>query len=151
MGPAMLLPNAIAILGRTYPPGLRKEMIFSLFGATAPGGFIVGGVFSSIFAQLLWWPWGYWVMGIVCALLACIGWLVIPVSPRPKFNDNLRFWQRLDLLGAAAGISGLMLINFSWNEAALVGWKNPYTYVILTVGFICLGAFALIERKAVCP
>jgi MFS family permease len=56
IGPATLFPNAIAILGRTYPPGLRKEMIFSLFGATAPGGFIVGGVFSSIFAQFLWWP-----------------------------------------------------------------------------------------------
>jgi MFS family permease len=36
MGPAMLLPNAIAILGRAYPPGLRKEIIFSFFGATAP-------------------------------------------------------------------------------------------------------------------
>lgn len=52
----MLLPNAIAVLGRIYPPGFRKEMIFSLFGATAPGGFIVGGVFSSIFAQFVWWP-----------------------------------------------------------------------------------------------
>jgi MFS family permease len=28
IGPAILLPNAIAIFGRTYPPGFRKEMIF---------------------------------------------------------------------------------------------------------------------------
>lgn len=87
----MLLPNAIYILGRIYPKGLRKEMIFNLFGATAPRGFIVGGVFSSIFAQLVWWPWGYWVMGIVCALLTCIGWLVIPFSPQLKLYDNLHF------------------------------------------------------------
>ncbi|KAJ5505223.1 hypothetical protein N7453_004180 [Penicillium expansum] len=151
IGPAMLLPNAIAILGRTYRPGLRKEMIFSLFGATAPGGFIVGGVFSSIFAQLAWWPWGYWVMGITCAILALVGWLVIPYSYQPKFDDKLRFWQRLDLLGATAGISGLVLVNFSWNQAALVGWKNPSTYVLLIVGVVCLGAFASIERKAPCP
>ncbi|KAJ6045218.1 uncharacterized protein N7446_003420 [Penicillium canescens] len=151
IGPAILLPNAIAILGRTYPPGPRKEMIFSLFGATAPGGFIVGGVFSSIFAQLVWWPWAYWVMGLVCAMLALIGRLVIPHNPRPKFSDDLRFWQRLDLLGATAGISGLVLINFSWNQAAFVGWKTPYTYVLLIVGFLCLGAFALIERKSLCP
>ncbi|KAJ5700827.1 hypothetical protein N7536_003840 [Penicillium majusculum] len=151
IGPALLLPNALAILGRTYRPGLRKEMIFSLFGATAPGGFIVGGVFSSIFAQLVWWPWGYWVMGITCAILALVGWLVIPYSPQPKFDDKLRLWQRLDLIGATVGISGLVLINFSWNQAALVGWKNPYTYVLLIVGFICIGAFALIERTAACP
>jgi hypothetical protein len=31
-------------------------MIFSLFGATVPGGFIVGGVFSSIFSEFVWWP-----------------------------------------------------------------------------------------------
>jgi MFS family permease len=123
----MLLPNAIAILGRTYPPGFRKEMIFSLFGATAPGGFIVGGVFSSIFAQLAWWPWAYWVMGMMCALLAIAGWLIIPYTPRPKFDDEIPFWERLDLLAAAIGISGLILINFAWNQAALVGWKNPYT------------------------
>ncbi|KAJ5730664.1 uncharacterized protein N7483_005172 [Penicillium malachiteum] len=151
IGPAMLLPNAIAILGRTYPPGLRKEMIFSLFGATAPGGFIVGGVFSSLFAQLVWWPWGYWVLAIVCAVLALLGWIVIPNTPTPKFEDDLRFWQRLDLVGGAAGISGLVLINFAWNQAALAGWKEPYCYILLIIGFIFLGAFAMVERTALCP
>ncbi|KAJ5503781.1 hypothetical protein N7463_006655 [Penicillium fimorum] len=115
IGPAMLLPNAIAILGRTYRLGLRKEMIFSLFGATAPGGFIVG-VFSH---------------------------LSLPSSsggpgntgPQPKFDDKFRLWQRLDRLGATAGISGVVLIKFAWNQAALVGWKNPYTYALLIVVF----------------
>ncbi|KGO48147.1 Major facilitator superfamily domain, general substrate transporter [Penicillium expansum] len=79
------------------------------------------------------------------------GWLVIPYSYQPKFDDKLRFWQRLDLLGATAGISGLVLVNFSWNQAALVGWKNPSTYVLLIIGVVCLGAFASIERKAPCP
>lgn len=58
IGPAMLLPNGVAIFGRTYRPGLRKAMAFSLFGATAPGGYVTGAAFSSIFAQLVWWPWG---------------------------------------------------------------------------------------------
>lgn len=90
-------------------------------------------------------------MGIVCAMLALIRRLVIPHSPRPKFNDDLRFRQHLDLLGATAGISGLVLINFAWNQTAIVGWKTPYTYVFLIVGFLRLGAFALIERKSLCP
>ncbi|KAL4891148.1 major facilitator superfamily domain-containing protein [Aspergillus ambiguus] len=151
MGPAMLLPNAIAILGRTYPPGLRKEMIFSFFGATAPSGFIVGGVFSSIFAQLVWWPWAYWVMGMVCFVLAALGLLVIPYTPRPHLKDNVPIWVRLDLLGAVAGISALVLINFAWNQAALVTWVNPYTYILLIVGFVIFGLFVFIERSAQCP
>lgn len=32
-----------------------------------------------------------------------------------------------------------------------MGWKTPYTYVFLMVGFLCLGAFALIERNSLCP
>ncbi|THC95644.1 hypothetical protein EYZ11_004857 [Aspergillus tanneri] len=151
MGPAMLLPNAIAIFGRAYPPGLRKEMIFSLFGATAPGGFIIGGAFSSIFAQFVWWPWGYWVMGIMCFVFAALGLWVIPHTPRPQFKEDLPVWIRLDLLGAAAGIPALILINFAWNQAALVGWQNPYTYVLLIVGFALMALFAVIERSARCP
>lgn len=151
VGPAMVLPNAIAILGRTYPPGLRKEMIFSFFGATAPSGFIVGGVFSSIFAQLVWWPWGYWVMGMVCFILSGLGLLVIPYTPRPSFKEYMPIWVRLDLLGASAGIAALILINFAWNQAALVGWPKPYTYVLLFVGLLFLGAFGWIERGARSP
>lgn len=151
IGSSLVLPNGVAILGRTYPPGMRKQMAFSLFGASAPSGFVVGGVFSSIFAQLVWWPWGYWVMGIVCAVLAVLGLLVIPYTPRPVFNDNLRFWTRLDFLGASTGIAGMVLINFAWNQAVLVGWTMPYTYALLIVGFICLALFGYIERNAVCP
>ena len=57
IGPALLLPNALAILGRTYLPGRRKNMAFSLFGATAPNGFLVGAVFSALLSQRVWWPW----------------------------------------------------------------------------------------------
>lgn len=151
IGPAMLLPNAVAIFGQTYPPGRRKEFIFCLFGATAPGGFVVGGVFSSIFAQLVWWPWGYWVMGIVCFILAGLGPLVIPYSAPPKLDDDMSPTVRLDLAGAATGISGLALINLAWNQAPLVGWTTPYTYVLLIIGFLLLAAFGFIERSARCP
>jgi hypothetical protein len=37
IGPAILLPNALGLLGATYSEGKRKDMVFSLFGACAPG------------------------------------------------------------------------------------------------------------------
>lgn len=37
IGPAILLPNALGLLGATYNEGRRKDMVFSLFGACAPG------------------------------------------------------------------------------------------------------------------
>jgi MFS family permease len=151
IGPAMLLPSSLAILGRAYPPGLRKELIFSFFGATAPSGFIVGGVFSSIFAQMVWWPWGYWVMGMVCFVFAVLGALLIPRTPKPRFKNDMSIWARIDLLGATVGISALVLINFAWNQAAVVGWSTPYTYVLLMVGLLLAAAFVFIERSVDCP
>ena len=37
IGPAITLPNGLALLGATYNPGKRKDMVFAIFGATAPG------------------------------------------------------------------------------------------------------------------
>lgn len=113
IGPALLLPNGIAILSRTYPPGRRKEMILSLFGATAPGGFVVGATFSGIFAQLLWWPWAYWTMGIVLFVAAGLAVVIVPDMPvvggRPQVGE-------LDPLGSALGVAGLVLVNFAWTR-----------------------------------
>lgn len=65
VGASFLLPNAIAILGRTYPAGMRKNLVFSLFGSLAPTGYILGAVFSSILGQFTNWSWAYFIMGIV--------------------------------------------------------------------------------------
>lgn len=34
IGPAICLPNALAIFGTKYKPGLKKTMVFSIFGAS---------------------------------------------------------------------------------------------------------------------
>jgi len=52
IGPALLLPNAMAIVGRTYPVGLKRNIVFSLFGACGPTGFFFGALFSALIAQL---------------------------------------------------------------------------------------------------
>ncbi|SCW02139.1 LAFE_0E15038g1_1 [Lachancea fermentati] len=151
IGPAFLLPNAVAILGRTYEPGKRKQMVFSLFGAAAPGGYVLGAVFSSLFAQLVWWPWAFWVMSIFCTLLAVAGYFIIPETPLPKRDESISIWQLTDFAGSLTGVIGLVLCNFAWNEGPVVGWPKPYTYSLLIVGVFFLVAFALIESRAQFP
>lgn len=153
IGPAFLLPNAIAILGRTYDPSRRQEMIFSLFGATAPGGFLLGAVFSSMLAQMLWWPWAYWVMAFACLLLTCLGSFVIPSTPAPSNpeQEKLSLWQQVDVPGSIAGVAALVLFNFAWNQGPVVGWPTPYTYAIMIVGIVIFVAFIFIEKNVANP
>ena len=146
IGPALLLPNALAILGRTYPPGKRKDMIFSLFGATAPNGFIVGAVFISLLAERAWWPWGYWLMAITCAVVGSLAYFVIPSAAQEPSVD-----KSFDYLGSIFGVAGLILINVAWNQAPIVGWSTPYVYILLILGLLLLVAFFVVEKKVSTP
>lgn len=126
IGPAFLLPNAIAIVSRCYDPGLRKNIIFCLFGATAPGGFLLGAVFSSLISQRLWWPWSYWVLCFACLLLAVLGFFAIPATPAPRTpeSESSSVWKRVDVGGSVTGIVALVLFNFAWNQGPVVAWDD---------------------------
>ena len=53
----------------------------------------------------------------------------------------------LDLLGATTGITALVLFNFAWNQAPIVGWQSPYIIVTLILGVLLVPAFFYIETK----
>lgn len=151
IGPAFTLPNAIAIIARTYRPGRKQNMIFSLFGACAPSGFVVGAVFSSLLSEFAWWPWAYWIMGITCFLLGVAGYLVIPHHPPIHPDEKCSLVERIDVAGSVTGVVGLILFNFAWNQGPVVGWETSYTYALLIVGSAFLAAFGFIESRAKHP
>ncbi|KAF2994573.1 hypothetical protein E8E13_000985 [Curvularia kusanoi] len=149
IGPAILLPNALGLLGATYPEGRRKDMVFSLFGACAPSGAVVGGTFAGLWS-LLWWPWTFWTFGIALACLGCFSYWILPAVPLKEEEQGLTFAQRiheLDLLGATVGITAMILFNFAWNQAPGFGWEQPYVYALLIVGILLFPVFFWIELK----
>ncbi|KAL4998225.1 major facilitator superfamily domain-containing protein [Aspergillus recurvatus] len=138
IGPAFLLPNALAIAGRTYPPGKKKNIIFSAFAMAAPLGCSTAGAIGAAFAEYVWWPWVMWLYGIGCFVLAGVSWWTIS-------------WFVLDYIGSCLGVAGLLLLNISWNQAPIDGWSTPYVYLLLLVGFLVLGVFVLQEKRAMEP
>lgn len=151
IGPAICLPNALAILGSVYPPGHRKAMVFSFFGAVAPVGAVTGGAVASALS-LAWWPWAFYALSIWLVVLMILGYLAIPDLPRKDdiFADGIT-WQKLneelDLPGSVTGVLSLVLFNFAWNQAPIVGWATPETIVPLILGLILFGIFAWVELK----
>lgn len=145
IGPAILLPSSLAILGQAYPPGRRKEMVFSFFGATAPNGFTLGAVFSGIMAQLAWWPWSFWLMAIFCCVNGALAIFIIPNHLHQ--NDASQGKQSFDWKGAVTGVVGLVLFNVAWNQAPIVGWSEPYIIVLLILGVLFFVGFLFIESR----
>lgn len=150
IGPALILPNGLAILGATYAPGRKKSLAFAAFAATAPAGSVIGATFSGLFA-LKWWPWTFWTFSIVLAATVALAYVVIPPVPsshrenRPDTNRGMI--EHLDIPGALTGVAGLILINFAWNQAPIAGWQEPYVYVTLILGIIFIAAYFLIEIR----
>ncbi|KAI0453511.1 major facilitator superfamily transporter [Xylaria acuta] len=151
IGPAICLPNALAILGSAYPPGHRKAMVFAFFGAVAPVGAVIGSAVASAIS-LAWWPWAFWAFSIWLAVLIVLGYVGIPDSPRKDdvFADGYtlrKLNEELDLPGAVTGVISLVLFNFAWNQAPIVGWATAETIVPLVLGLAIFGVFAWIEIK----
>nr|POF04568.1 efflux pump terg [Quercus suber] len=149
LGPAMTLPNGLALLGTAYRPGPRKNMAFAWFGGSAPfgsiGGFTMGGLFA-----LAWWPWVYWSQAIALVCLGLLASWAIPDQPlaeEVQVSTGVDKVKNLDLPGGTLGVSALVLINFAWNQAVVVGWQQAYVYVTLIIGMILLGAFIFYEAR----
>ncbi|KAK7702990.1 hypothetical protein SLS64_009261 [Diaporthe eres] len=154
IGSAICIPNALAILGAAYPPGHRKAMVFALFGASAPVGAMTGGI-SGTALDLLWWPWNFHALAIVLALLTVLTYFVVPSPRPPRLSGKVslrRLNDELDLVGAISGVSALILFNFAWNQAPIVGWNTAQVIATLVAGVVVFFMFIWTEyRYAVNP
>lgn len=149
-GPAMLLPNGLAILGASYAPGPRKHLVFAIFGAAAPTGSLLGATFAALFS-LTFWPWAFWAMGIALAGLTGATALFVHDPPRKiktKGRSLRQILSELDALGGVTGVTGLVLFNLAWNQAGVVTWPaQPYLWVFLILGALFIAAFLFVELR----
>lgn len=152
IGSAMLAPNALALLGRAYAPGIKKNLTFALFGAMAPWGFVGGALFGALFSQTAWWPWTFWSFGIAAFALSAFALLVVPkqLAKDAQFADGAKR-PGFDWTGSILGVTGLVLVNVAWNNGPLYGWGTPHVYFILIIGIFALVAFVWVEARAVSP
>jgi MFS family permease len=152
IGAALLAPNALALLGRAYPPGIKKNIVFSLFGAMAPWGFVVGSLFASLFAEYAWWPWAFYSYGMAAWALAAFALLVIPKSLAHDAQLGGRQKKvHFDYTGSLFGVVGLVLVNIAFNNGPLYGWGQSHVYLTLIFGLISLAVFGAVEIRALSP
>ncbi|THY26622.1 MFS general substrate transporter [Aureobasidium pullulans] len=152
IGSALLAPNALALLGRAYPPGIKKNLTFALFGAMAPWGFVIGALFGALFSQTTWWPWTFWSYGAAAFGMSAFSLLVVPkqLAKEAQFA-GVTHVPGFDWTGSALGVIGLVLVNIAFNNGPLYGWSTPHVYFVLIIGLLVLVAFLWVERRASSP
>lgn len=151
LGPAVLMPNAMAMVGATYNAPRytnRMHFVFSLFGGIAPFGGFIGGLMPSVIATKAWWPWAFYVFGIYLFGLCTASIVVLPKVGVPSHSMTWgQILGELDLTGSFLGLTGMILFNFAFNQAPVVGWQKAYVYVLLIIGVLFLAGFFYWEVK----
>lgn len=141
IGAAMIVPNAIAVIGTTIPPGKMRNLSLGFFGAGAPVGGWLGAFFAGLLAELTPWKWLFIFMAILG--LVVFGSLALLLPP----GDAVSRSEPMDWIGSILGISGLITFNFVWNQAPTAGWDTRYEIALLIAAFISFVAFAVWEHK----
>jgi MFS family permease len=147
LGAAAHLPAGLAILGKMYRPGPRKNMVFSIYGAMAPLGSFVGILVASLVSQYAHWSWYFWIGGLI-ALLALIG----TITNRPLAgSDYVDHTLRMDWAGSISLATSLMLLVYSITEAADAQqwWRTPRVVATGILAVIGFAVFAVVEWRFV--
>ncbi|CCF55720.1 hypothetical protein KAFR_0A02840 [Kazachstania africana CBS 2517] len=143
LGIAFTLPNVVGTIGNIYHVGsLRKNMVISLIAASAPVGAAIGGAFAGLIVteSPSQWPWSFYAFAIACSFNLLISIYSIPSNIPTNVNGF-----KMDWIGSALIVTGLILFNFAWNQGPIVGWDIAYIIVLLIISVIFILAFLTYE------
>ena len=120
IGPAAFLPSGVMLMGSNYRPGPRKNLVFSIYGASAALGFFGGVLVAGVSGSYLDFRWYFWLGAIVVLTTVVAAFFAIP-SDR-HVNRSVK----MDWLGSGLLIAGLVLTIFALTEGshAPMGWST---------------------------
>ncbi|CRK27459.1 Efflux pump terJ like protein [Verticillium longisporum] len=146
LGCAAFLPAGIMLLGKTYRPGPRKNLIFAIYGAFAPLGFFFGILFGGIAGEALTWRW-YFFLGTIILAVVCVAAVVC--VPRGDVTLRPPTGLRMDWWGFATIVPGLILVVCAITDSSQApsGWASPRILVTLVLGVLLLAAAWYVEAR----
>lgn len=141
LGVAAFIPSGIMLLGSIYRPGPRKNLVFAVYGGSAPLGFFFGVLLAGVAGSFLGTGWYFQIGSIL------IGSTLIAAIPSVPSDFRRTASTSMDWLGAGTIISGLILLVFALTDGAHApkGFTTPYIIATLILGIILLGAAVYVE------
>lgn len=135
-GPAAFLPSGVLLMANIYRPGPRKNLVFSLYGGSAPLGFFFGIFMAGLTGQFLRFGWYFWIGAMLTFTTVIAAFLTVPSDVEEHKKMNVQ----MDWYGFGLITTGLILAVFAITDSsgAPSGWRTPYIYTLLIVGALVL-------------
>ncbi|MFC4125503.1 DHA2 family efflux MFS transporter permease subunit [Nocardia rhizosphaerae] len=131
VGAALMTPQTMAVITRTFPPD-RRGAAMGLWGGVAGLATLVGPILGGVLVDSLGWEWIFIVnvpVGIIAFGLAV--WLV-PALPTSE--------HRFDLVGVVLSGVGMTALVFGIQEGNAQDW-SPLIWLLIGFGLVMLVLF----------
>ncbi len=142
LGAAMMTPQTMAVITRTFPPNKRGAAM-SLWGAVAGVATLVGPLLGGVLIDSLGWEWIF----IVNVPVGVIGF-VLAVRLVPNLPTNV---HKYDLIGISLSTIGLFCVVFGIQEGQTYDWgtiAGPISvWSLIIVGLLFITAFVYWQAK----
>lgn len=142
LGAALMTPQTMAIITRTFPPNQRGAAM-GLWGATSGVAMLVGPLAGGLLVDGFGWEWIFFInlpVGVVGFVLA---WILVP-----KLETHP---HKFDLVGVFLSAIGLFLIVFGLQEGETYDWGvvwGPITvWGLIIAGVLVMGLFIWQQAK----
>src|ERR1035441_4694339 len=144
LGGGGLMVGAQAIVGDIVSPRERGRYQ-GLFGAVFGVASIIGPLLGGVFVQQLSWHWIFYINLPIGAVALAVVAIQVPGNLR-------RVHHVIDYLGAAVlTLSASFLVLFTSLGGTTYPWGSPTIITFGVAGFVLVGVFVLVERRATEP
>ncbi len=142
---AMMSPAALSIVLVTYREGHERNTALSVWGAVASGGAAAGALLGGIITEYLGWRWNFFINVPVAIFVFTMVLRVVPAHESEETHNEL------DLPGAVAITSALMLLVYGLVKAPQHGWTSHSSLLFFGSSIVLLGFFVWNELRAAHP
>ncbi|WP_280233198.1 DHA2 family efflux MFS transporter permease subunit [Nocardia cyriacigeorgica] len=137
LGAALMTPQTMAVITRTFPPDKRGAAM-GLWGAVAGLATLVGPILGGLLVDSLGWEWIFFVnvpVGIIAFVLAVRLVPALPTHP-----------HRFDIPGVVLSAIGMGLLVFGIQEGNSYDW-SAWIWLLIGAGVLVLALFVLNQAR----
>ncbi|WP_067688130.1 DHA2 family efflux MFS transporter permease subunit [Nocardia jejuensis] len=137
LGAALMTPQTMAVITRTFPPDKRGAAM-GLWGGVAGLATLVGPILGGVLVDWQGWQWIFYVnvpIGIIAFALAV--WLVPALDTRE---------HKFDWVGVALSAVGLFLLVFGIQEGNAHDWDG-WIWAMIAAGIVVMGLFIVNQSR----
>ncbi|QLY32835.1 DHA2 family efflux MFS transporter permease subunit [Nocardia huaxiensis] len=137
LGAALMTPQTMAVITRTFPPDKRGAAM-GLWGGVAGLATLVGPILGGFLVDSHGWEWIFYInvpVGIIAFALAV--WLV----PALETHEH-----KFDLVGVALSALGMFLLVFGIQEGNTRDWDG-LIWAMIIAGVVVMGLFVVNQAR----